>query len=824
MAGEKATGKGESAAYLRLMLDTTNQAFYVVDPEGFTTLCNAAFLRLLGFQREADVLGRRLHDLIHHSYPDGTPYPAQECPIYRCARTGESAHVNDEVLFRVDGTSFAAEYWVHPIRYGGALRGALCTFIDITERRRAEEALRKTEIQLQAIVNGAPLGVYLVDGDFRIRVVNDRAFAASGNIPDLIGRDLDEVNRAIWSQAYADEIIERHRHTLETGESYRTSERIEYRRDRGVLEYYQWQISRAPLADGGYGVICYFRDISAQVFARRAIAASEERLRFMAEAMPQKIFTATPDGEVDYFNQQWTEFTGLPMTQIEKWGWVQFIHPDDLLQTVEVWKHSIETGEPIQLMHRFRRADGAYRWHLSRVHAMRDAQGKITMWIGSNTDIHEQKEIEEAYRELSETLECKIEERTRDLQIEILERQKVEATLQQAQKMETIGQLTGGVAHDFNNVLAAVIGNLELVLGRVTDPTARRLLQNAQHAAERGAKLTDHLLSFARKQVLRVEPSDLNGLLASFEDLLVRTIGPAVDITLTLAEDLWPAMVDPSQFQMAILNLAVNARDAMPEGGSFSIATRNIPAGSPDLPKDLSRGDYACVSVQDTGTGMTAEVAVKAFEPFYTTKEIGKGTGLGLSQVYGFSKQLGGTAMVTSQLGTGTGVFLFLPRAGKVAAMASPPQGLHAEPVPPAPSNGVRVLVVDDDPEVLKVVAHALRTLGFDAVTADSGRRGLEMLATGMPVGLAVVDFAMPGMNGIEFIRRLRVSRPNLPCMMITGYADVSKFGDPASGGTLVLRKPYRLKELAAMIDQLLAQLDRQRGPAEVRRPTADIL
>jgi signal transduction histidine kinase len=237
-------------------------------------------------------------------------------------------------------------------------------------------------------------------------------------------------------------------------------------------------------------------------------------------------------------------------------------------------------------------------------------------------------------------LERKVLQRTRALEAEIRGRQKAEATLQQAKKLEAIGQLTGGIAHDFNNVLAAVLGNLELAMRRNPDPAVEQFLRRAQRAAERAARLTDHLLSFARKQPLRRERCDVNYLVSDFNDLLKRTIGPSVDVRQGLADGIWPVMADPTQFEMALLNLAMNARDAMPKGGTLVIETMNLATGSADLPSDLAPGDYARVSVRDNGTGMSAEVMAKAFDPFYTTKEIGRGTGLGLSQVYGFCKQL----------------------------------------------------------------------------------------------------------------------------------------------------------------------------------------
>jgi PAS domain S-box-containing protein len=499
------------------------------------------------------------------------------------------------------------------------------------------------------------------------------------------------------------------------------------------------------------------------------------------------------------------EFSGLPIEQIRQWGWTQIVHPDDREDNVRAWQHAVDSREAFEFIHRLRRADGEYRWHLSRAHAMRDASGNTIVWLGSSTDVHEQKETEEALHELSESLERKVAQRTRALEVEIIERQAAEATLRQTQKMEAVGQLTGGIAHDFNNVLAAVLGNLELAGNRTADPAVHRFLERSHEAAERGAKLVDHLLSFARKQPLRREPCEINRLITNFSDLLQRTIGSTVNVRLTLADDLWMVMADPTQFEMALLNLAVNARDAMPEGGTLDVETRNLGAASPDLPSDLVLGDYVCVSVRDTGTGMSAETAARVFEPFYTTKDVGKGTGLGLSQVYGFSKQLGGGTMVSSKLGAGTCIGLLLPRASESGRRASFVRVAIAEKLPSANPHHGRLLVVDDEPDVRDVAVETLISLGFDVVWAETGDRGLNILGNGPQVDLALVDFSMPEMDGLEFIRRARLSRPDLPCLLVTGGADIDDQLGMSSDDIRILRKPYHIRDLAAAVDLLLA-------------------
>ena len=265
---------------------------------------------------------------------------------------------------------------------------------DISERSYADQALRRSNARFETLIDASPVQIYLVDADLRIKLVNRTARPVFGNIGQLIGRDFVEVIHILWPKDYADEIVGLFRKTLRTGEPYVTQERAEQRLDRGETEYYEWQINRIVLPEGGFGVVCYFRDIATQAQARTAIVESEQRLRFVMDSAPQKIFTAKPNGEVDYLNSQWIEFTGLPFDQLRDLGWQQCIHPDDVAETKARWQKSIDNSEPFQIEHRFRRADGEYRWHLSRSSPLCDENGRVVMWVGSNTDIHEVKEAD----------------------------------------------------------------------------------------------------------------------------------------------------------------------------------------------------------------------------------------------------------------------------------------------------------------------------------------------------------------------------------------------------------------------------------------------
>ena len=411
-------------------------------------------------------------------------------------------------------------------------------------------------------------------------------------------------------------------------------------------------------------------------------------------------------------------------------------------------------------------------------------------------------------RELADTLEAKVAERTRELaaandrlMAEIAERERAEARLVQAQKMEAIGQLTGGIAHDFNNLLTAVIGSLDLLLRRTDDEKTRRLATMALQAGERGATLTAQLLSFSRRQHLSPVPVEPNQVVTSMADLLARSIGATVAIRLDLADDLWRAMVDPTQLEVVLLNLAINACDAMPQGGRLTIATRNLARVPDTLAAELAPGEYVVIEVADTGEGMTPAVVARAFEPFFTTKGQGKGTGLGLAQVYGFVRQSGGTVRIatTTEPGPaqGTVFTLYLPRTDAVA------DPVAIERMSAVPGGRQRILVVDDDNDVRGVAAQMVEELGYQVVAAASGTEALRQLAEGA-FDLILTDVVMPGMSGVELARRIRAVAPAMPLLFASGYADVATFGEELATET-VLKKPYRIGEIAARIGDALA-------------------
>jgi len=420
----------------------------------------------------------------------------------------------------------------------------------------------------------------------------------------------------------------------------------------------------------------------------------------------------------------------------------------------------------------------------------------------ANDQMLRQSEAEEALRVLNETLESRIAERTHELSrannrlmMEISERERTQSALVQSQKMEAIGQLTGGLAHDFNNLLNVIMGSVQLIERAAADARIRRLAQNARHAVDRGAKLTSQLLAFSRSQNLDLRPTDVNGLLAGMKELMGLSLGPSVRIVTDAEAGLPLASADANQLELAILNLGINARDAMPGGGTVSVST----SVRESLGGDLPPGRFVVISVTDTGTGIPPETLNKVFDPFFTTKPVGKGTGLGLSQVYGIARQSGGTARIHSKVGEGTTVEIWL-------AIAAAQQG--AEPVPPdaaaAAGGSARILVIDDDPSVRNLIVECLQLLGYEVLQAGDGESGLRMLREHSP-DLMMVDFIMHGMNGAEVIEIARALRPRLPIILATGYAD-AKVGGTILESERVLQKPFNIDELADMVAAALQQ------------------
>lgn len=450
---------------------------------------------------------------------------------------------------------------------------------------------------------------------------------------------------------------------------------------------------------------------------------------------------------------------------------------------------------------------------------LRQYEGRARLDALRESESHA-RSAEADLRRLNETLEARVHERTaelaatnRQLIAQIEEREKVESTLRQMQRLEAIGQLTSGVAHDFNNLLTVVLGNIGFIERSVAhDPKLKQRLSHMRLAAERGATLTSQLLAFSRRQRLEPEPFDLNKAVGNMNDLLQSTLGGGIAINTVFGSGLWPALADPHQIELVVLNLVINARDAMQDRGTVTIETANAKIGPPEKPEEPPAGDYVMIAVTDTGSGMTKEVLAKAFEPFFTTKEIGKGSGLGLSQVLGFAKQSGGGMRIETRVGEGTSVKIYLPRAPDDSiSEVDRSTGYHA-----THRKSATIMVVDDDSRVREVTASILADdLGHVVVQAGSGGAALDLLDRHPNVDLILLDVAMPGMSGLEVARQAQLKHPTIPILFVTGYVDKIALGHVSDDW--IVKKPFVGDELIEKVGAALIQSSRRTGENVVR-------
>lgn len=410
-------------------------------------------------------------------------------------------------------------------------------------------------------------------------------------------------------------------------------------------------------------------------------------------------------------------------------------------------------------------------------------------------DVTERKQAEAALANANSELEARVADRTRALESEIRRREQAHAALIQAQRMEAFGQLTGGVAHDFNNLLTIITGNLELLENEVEGYHGAKHLKRAADAADMGAALTKRLLTFARRRRLTPQILDVNEMILNLTEILQRSLGEPIALTTMLAGNLCRTRADASELENAILNLAINARDAMPDGGNLVIESRNVKAAEAGLPGE---GDFVLISVSDTGVGMTKDVLERAFEPFFTTKEPGRGTGLGLSTVYGFAEQSGGHANIISAPGAGTTVNLYLPRADEIATADT----TRSEPVPLSENSEV-ILVVEDNPEVRELTMQRVEGLGYVVREAENGPAALAQLQSDKEIALVLSDVVMAGgMSGYDVARWVQSNAPHVKILLTTGYA--AEEANPDSHAFKILRKPYRRDELAIALHDSL--------------------
>ncbi|WP_263264265.1 ATP-binding protein [Pseudomonas sp. RIT-PI-S] len=551
---------------------------------------------------------------------------------------------------------------------------------------------------------------------------------------------------------------------------------------------------------------------------QRANQASEERLRLALDAthavgtwdwyIREDRFIA--DAHFAYMHR----VDPLQAGQRPIGDYLTAVHPDDRVFVARQIKNCVHGSGEFAEEYRLQ-AEGSWRWVFARGRCFRDDHGRPARFIGASIDITERKLAEQALRELNETLEQRVIERTRALAdanrlllAEAQERERAEELLRHAQKMEAVGQLTGGIAHDFNNMLTGIMGSLDLMnryIAKGRSAEVGRFADAALASAQRAAALTHRLLAFSRRQSLdrqRIEP---NALVHSLEDLLARTTGEQIELRLELAADTWPVHTDPNQLESALLNLVINARDAMPHGGRLTIASANraLHEAEENLPMEPVRpGHYTMLCVRDNGSGMSASTRAKAFDPFFTTKPTGQGTGLGLSMIYGFAQQSGGHVTLRSEPGQGTEVCLYLPR---YLEPQQAPAALETENEAPLAQQGESVLVVEDDPAVRMLILNVLDELGYRSHPAADAEVAVPLLESALRIDLLVTDVGLPGINGRQLAEIARHRRPGLKVLFMTGYIDKAANREAyLEEGMDILSKPFTLETLASKLRQMI--------------------
>jgi PAS domain S-box-containing protein len=777
---------------LRILLNTNHPMFIWWGPE-LIQFYNDAYSRTMGPERHPSALGQRGRDCWAEIWPIISPQIDQVM-----SGGGATWHENQLIPVTRHG-KLTPVYWTYsysPIDDVDGIGGVLVVCSDVTDQNLAANVLREREAELARVQQIGQIGGLEVD--LRTGFRNRRSpeyLIVHGLPPDAANethedwvRRIHPEDRVATEQKFRDAV-------LSNARDYTVQYRIIRPSDSAV----RWISVRSFIERDETGkpirLVGAHTDVTDQVMAEQALRQSEEGSRKLAAKLAELnatleqrvlektrerdriwnvsqdlLLVADSDGIWRTVNPAWTRTLGWDEADLlnRTSDWLE--HPDDVARTRrEVEK--LRLGRPtVRFENRFRHKDGTYRW---------------LSW----TAVPDRQQLYAVARDV--TAEKAASERLKA----------TEEALRQSQKMEAVGQLTGGIAHDFNNLLTGIVGSLDLMQTRLNQGRTEnvgRYIDAAMTSANRAAALTHRLLAFARRQPLIPKSVDANALVVSLEDLLRRTIGERLDLEIVAAADLWLTICDPNQLESALLNLAINARDAMPDGGKLTIATSNIviAALNADAPA-LAPGDYICIVVTDTGTGMSPDVVARAFDPFFTTKPIGQGTGLGLSMIYGFARQSNGHVGIDSRPGHGTSVRLYLPRHHGKVAIAAPDSGHDEEQA----ATGETVLVVEDEPVVRGVVIEMLHDQGYRVLEAVDGPSGLRVLREEARIDLLVTDVGLPGMNGRQLADQARETRPDLKILFITGYAESAAIAEGfLQPGMEMITKPFDLDNLSRRI------------------------
>ncbi len=871
----------------------------LVGPDHIFERINPAYLRLVGDRellgrpvREAlpEVVDQGFVEILDGVYRTGEPFLASELPV-RLRRNGS-----------LDGEERFVTFVYQPLRGADdVIEGVAAHGVDVTDHVRAREALAEREQRFRSLIENSDDKIAVLESDGRIAYESPAAQRLLGwTKEEMVGRNALEFVHPADHRAVQHQMA---RALQSPGKLHRVEHRMLHR-DGSWLTFET--VGHARATDSGLEIVTNSRDVSARQASEAELREREERFRALVELIPQLVWATTPDGYHDYFNQRWYDYTGMERTGGQGWNWKDYLHPDDYERSVEVWQHSLATGEPYEIEYRFRRgSDGAYRWFIGRALPLHSPDGEIIRWFGTCTDVHDERmaleaaqQSQERFRAVAEatddviwewdietdalwwnengekvfglppqeyapTVEAWLKrvhpddrklaseslkaaaatdkdtwsaeyrlirgdgtvayvldrarlvrdasgEATRAVGsiIDLTERQRLEEELRQAQKMEGIGKLAGGIAHDFNNLLTVISNYADMVIKDLQEHDPIRAdVEEIRKAAARAASLTRQLLAFGRRQVLQPRELDLNEIVSEMEKMLRRVIGEDIALVFRPTGALMPVCADPGQIEQVIMNLALNARDAMAEGGTLTLATANVRSrdaggegGWTDAGAEAT--DHVVLTVTDTGIGMDEATLAHAFEPFFTTKATGHGTGLGLSMVHGIVEQSGGWLEVDSEPGAGTTFRVFLP-AHTGSTRSEPP----AEAEPRASNGSGTILLVEDEPAVRGIARRALTRYGYRVLEAGNGIEALARLEGGTEaIDMILTDLVMPGMGGRELAERVQQLDTQPPILFMSGYAEA----DMLPGHTALhpdarfLEKPFSVDQLVSAVAAIL--------------------